>query len=105
VAYVTQRFKCASIPTAANNGAGANYGRWCDAAADKAISDAALTLDRETQRNRLGAALTSTVTQVTGIWVYDRGRIDAYRTRLHGIKSNGWDQVTWNVAEWWLAGK
>ena len=58
----------------------------------------------ETQRTRLGAALTSTVTQVTGIWVYDRGRIDAYRTRLHGIKSNGWDQVTWNVAEWWLAG-
>ncbi len=105
LAYVTQRFKCASIPTAANGGTGANYGRWCDAAADKAISDAALTLDREPQRNRLGAALTSTVAQVTGIWVYDRGRIDAYRTRLHGIKSNGWDQVTWNVAEWWLAGE
>jgi peptide/nickel transport system substrate-binding protein len=105
VAYVTQRFKCASIPTAANNGAGANYGRWCDAGADKAIADASLTLDRETQKSRLGAALTSTVTQVTGIWVYDRGRLDAYRTRLHGIKSNGWDQVTWNVAEWWLGGK
>jgi peptide/nickel transport system substrate-binding protein len=104
IAYVTQRFRCASIPTAANGGTGANYGRWCDAAADRAIAEAALTLDRETQRNRLGVALTSTVAQVTGIWFYDRGRIDAYRTRLHGIKSNGWDQVTWNVAEWWLAG-
>jgi peptide/nickel transport system substrate-binding protein len=104
IAYATQRFRCASIPTAANNGAGANYGRWCDAAADRAIADAATTLDRETQKSRLGAALTSVVAQVTGIWVYDRGRIDAYRTRLHGIKSNGWDQVTWNVAEWWRAG-
>jgi peptide/nickel transport system substrate-binding protein len=105
IAYATQRFRCASIPTAANNGAGSNYGRWCDAAADKAIADAAATLDRETQRSRLGAALTASVAQVSGIWVYDRGRIDAYRTRLHGIRSNGWDQVTWNVAEWWLAGK
>ncbi len=104
IAYATQRFRCASIPTAANAGAGANYGRWCDAAADRAIADAALTLDRETQKTRLGAALTSVVAQVTGIWVYDRGRIDAYRTRLHGIRSNGWDQVTWNVAEWWRDG-
>jgi peptide/nickel transport system substrate-binding protein len=105
IAYAAQRFRCSSIPTAANNGAGANYGRWCDVAADRAIADAAATLDREKQKSRLGAALTSVVAQVTGIWIYDRGRIDAYRTRLHGIRSNGWDQVTWNVAEWWIAGK
>jgi peptide/nickel transport system substrate-binding protein len=105
IAYATQRFRCASIPSAANSGAGANYGRWCDAAVDRAIADSAMTLDRETQKSRLGAALTSVVAQVTGIWLYDRGRIDAYRTRLHGIRSNGWDQVTWNVAEWWLAAK
>src|SRR6266850_20553 len=105
IAYAAQRFRCSSIPTAANNGAGANYGRWCDVAADRAIADAAATLDRETQKSRLGAALTAVVAQVTAIWMYDRGRIDAYRTRLHGIRSNGWDQVTWNVAEWWIAGK
>src|SRR5258706_1472529 len=104
VGYLSQRYRCANIPTAANNGAGANYGRWCDATADRAIADAGLTLDRDVQRSRLGAALAASVAQVTGIWVYDRGRIDAYRTRLHGIKSNGWDQVTWNVAEWWRGG-
>ncbi|HKW77947.1 MAG TPA: peptide ABC transporter substrate-binding protein, partial [Candidatus Limnocylindria bacterium] len=49
VGYLTQRYRCASIPTAANGGAGANYGRWCDPAADAALAEAVATLDRDTQ--------------------------------------------------------
>ena len=102
VSYLAQRHRCASIPSAANGGAGANYERWCDPATDRAIADAAMTLDRDQQRARLGAAMTSATSAVVDIFLYDRGRIDAYRTRLHGVRSNGWDQVTWNVEAWWV---
>ena len=102
IGYFTQRHRCASIPSAANSGAGANYERYCDPATDRSIADAAATLDREQQRERLGPALTNVSYQVIDILLYDRGRLDAYRTRLHGVRSNGWDQVTWNVEEWWV---
>jgi len=100
--YFAQRHRCASIPSAANGGAGANYERFCDPAVDKAIEDAAATLDRESQKDRLGPAITTVTYQMLDIYLYDRGRIDAYRTRLHGVESNGWDQVTWNVERWWV---
>ena len=102
IGYFTQRHRCASIPSAANSGAGANYEHYCDPTTDRSIADAAATLDREQQRERLGPALTNVSNQVIDILLYDRGRLDAYRTRLHGVRSNGWDQVTWNVEEWWL---
>ncbi|HKW78882.1 MAG TPA: hypothetical protein VJQ09_07255, partial [Candidatus Limnocylindria bacterium] len=58
--------------------------------------------DRDTQRSRIGVALAAANAQATAIFIFDRGRIDAHRTRLHGIESNGWDQVTWNAERWWL---
>jgi peptide/nickel transport system substrate-binding protein len=105
VGYLAQRHRCASIPTAANKGAGANYERWCDPGVDRAIAEAAATLDRETQRVRIAQALTATNDEAIAIWVYDRGRIDARRTRLQGVQTNGWDQITWNVEAWWLAAR
>jgi hypothetical protein len=37
------------------------------------------------------------------IWLYDRGRYNAFRTRVQGYAPNGSDVATWNAAEWRVA--
>ena len=42
--------------------------------------------------------------QGKGLMIYnDRGRYDAFRTRVLGYAPNGWDIATWNAAEWYAA--
>jgi hypothetical protein len=40
--------------------------------------------------------------QVIAIWLYDRGRFDAFRSRVAGYATNGWDVTTWNAEDWYL---
>src|SRR5438445_12423699 len=42
--YLAQRHRCSAIPSATNNGAGANYERFCDGRVDQLLDDAGATL-------------------------------------------------------------
>ncbi|HEX9270085.1 MAG TPA: peptide ABC transporter substrate-binding protein [Candidatus Limnocylindria bacterium] len=101
--YLAQRHRCDAIPTVANGGAGANYERFCDAAVDAALVRAGLLLDPTARRAAYAEVARTVDAAVADIWLYDRGRINAYAATLRGHEPNVWDVATWNVQEWSLA--
>lgn len=101
--YLAQRHRCDAIPRAENNGAGANYERFCDARVDRLLDEAGGTLQRDRRRELYGEVMRILNERATAIWLYDRGRYDAFRARVRGYAANGWDVATWNAAEWYTA--
>jgi peptide/nickel transport system substrate-binding protein len=101
--YLAQRHRCDAIPRAENNGAGSNYERFCDARVDRLLDEAGRTLDRDRRRDLYGEVLSILNERAIAIWLYDRGRYDAFRTRVLGYAPNGWDVATWNAGEWHVA--
>ncbi len=99
--YLAQRHRCGAIPRAENNGAGANYERFCDPRVDALLDEAGRSLDRARRASAYREILATLNQQVIAIWLYDRGRYDAYRSRIRGQSDNGWDVATWNVADWY----
>jgi ABC-type transport system substrate-binding protein len=99
--YLSQRHRCDAIPRVENNGAGANYERFCDVRVDRLLDEAGRTLERERRRDLYGEVLSILNERAVAIWLYDRGRYDAFRTRVRGYAANGWDVATWNAAEWY----
>ena len=100
--YLAQRHTCDAIPRAENNGAGSNYERFCDARVDRLLTEAGRTLEIDRRRELYGQVLNILNEQAIAIWLYDRGRYDAFRTRVLGYSPNGWNVATWNVAEWYV---
>src|SRR2546426_4554231 len=66
------------------------------------VDEAGRTLDPERRRAIYADVLGTLNERAVAIWLYERGRYDAYRARVQGYVANGWDVATWNVAEWSL---
>jgi peptide/nickel transport system substrate-binding protein len=98
--YLAQRHRCDAIPRAENNGVGSNYERFCDARVDRLLDEAGRTLERDRRHDLYGEVLGILNERAIAIWLYDRGRYDAFRTRVLGYATNGWDVATWNAADW-----
>jgi len=101
--YLAQRHRCDAIPRAENSGAGSNYEHFCDARVDRLLDEAGHTLERDRRRDLYGEVLSILNERAIAVWLYDRGRYDAFRTRVRGYAPNGWDVATWNAAEWYAA--
>lgn len=99
---VSQRYHSKNIPHAGNGGIGQNYTRFKDPEADKAIDEAGATLDLEKRTAAYAKALKLLNDAVAIIWLYDRANIDAHRINVGGWQGNVWDEVTWNVEDWFL---
>jgi len=91
-----------SMPTAANNGAGFNYARWANKVADENIRLAGSSPDINVRKRAYCAAMNEIVKDRPHIYLYDRASIHAYRDRLQGWVTNGWDRLGWNAEDWWL---
>ncbi|MGH2491506.1 MAG: peptide ABC transporter substrate-binding protein, partial [Candidatus Limnocylindria bacterium] len=79
-----------------------NYTRFKDPEADKAIDEAGATLDLEKRKAAYAKALKLLNQAYVIIWLYDRANIDAHRINVGGWQGNVWDEVTWNVEDWFL---
>lgn len=101
--YLVQRHRCTSIPRAENSGTGANYERLCDRRVDELLDEAGGSLDPGRRAELYRELLAILNERAIAIWLYDRGRYDAFRTRVRGYAANGWDVITWTAAEWSLA--
>ena len=101
--YLAQRHRCDAIPRAENNGAGSNYERFCDVRVDRLLDEAGRTLELDRRRDLYGEVLGILNERAIAIWLYDRGRYDAFRTRVLGYAPNGWDVASWNADQWHVA--
>lgn len=99
---MSQRYHSKNIPHAGNSGVGQNYTRFKDPAADKAIDEAGATLDLDKRKAAYATALKLLNQAYVIIWLYDRANIDAHRANVGGWQGNVWDEVTWNVHDWFL---
>jgi len=100
--HIFTRLHSSQIPSAANKGVGQNYTRLKSPEVDKAIDEAGATLDVEKRKAAYARAIKGVNEAYVLIWLYERANIDGHRKNVQGWKGNVWDEVTWNVEEWWL---
>jgi peptide/nickel transport system substrate-binding protein len=101
---VNLRYHSKNIPWPGNGGAGQNYTRFKNAEADKAIDEAGSTLDVEKRKAAYTKALQLLNDAAVVIWLYERGSINAFRTNVFGYAGQVWDNITWNVQDWYMKG-
>ena len=96
-------FHSSSIPVEANGGAGFNYSRWINEAADAAIEAAARTPDLDERKAQYQIACEQIDAELPHIYLYDRADIDLTRSNFKNYRINGWENVrSWNAEEWYL---
>ncbi len=99
---LTDRYHCAKIPQASNNGAGRNVNRFCDPKVDQALDQAGATLDQEKRKELYAQILRIINDNVVNIWIYNNNRIDAFRANVGGYRGSSWDLITGSVADWFV---
>lgn len=100
--HIYPRFHSSQIPHPGNNGAGLNYTRIKSAEIDAALDEAGATLDLEKRKAAYARVNKAVNDAYVIIWLYDRAGIDAHRVNVAGWQGNVWDDVTWNVEDWFL---
>jgi hypothetical protein len=38
--------------------------------------------------------------QALDVWIFERARINAFRSNVSGYSANAWDVPTWNIEQW-----
>ncbi|NWF65086.1 MAG: peptide ABC transporter substrate-binding protein [Chloroflexi bacterium] len=92
-----------SIPTAENEGSGANFSRYINDDVSAWIDDAFVTTD-DAQRHEFFCKVAEQINKdIPRIYLYDRLSITAYRTEFHNLViSPSFVDFAWNAQEWWL---
>lgn len=98
--YLSQRHRCDAIPRDANRGAGGNWERFCDGRVDALLDQAGATLDVARRRAAYREVLRIVNEEVVAVWLFERSRINAFRSQVSGYATNPWDVPTWNVEQW-----
>ena len=102
--HMYQYYDSAMMPTAENKGAGANYSRWVNKDADKAIEQAGAILDLKQRHDLYCQAAQLAANELPVIFLYNRVNSHAYAERLQnfvGYNSSSPDFGA-NAANWWL---
>jgi peptide/nickel transport system substrate-binding protein len=88
------------IPTEANDGAGRNFSRWIDTAADEALAAAGATTDLAARKAAYQIVCEQVAADVPQIYLYERAEIHLARANITGFVVNPWNAVTWNAELW-----
>ncbi len=102
--HMYQYYDSAQMPTAANKGAGANYSRWVNKDADKAIEQAGGVLDLKQRHDLYCQSAQLIANELPVIFLYNRSTSSAYSERLQnfvGYNATNPDFGA-NAANWWL---
>ncbi|SRR5579884_497915 len=100
-AHLYNYFAGDQVPTEQTK-SGRNYHRIVDPELDKALNDAAATLD-ESARKAAYKVVAERISAGRGhIVLYNRLLIDPHKKYVVGPKVNIWDNLTWDAQNWWL---
>jgi peptide/nickel transport system substrate-binding protein len=99
--HMSQRYHSRQIPTAQNK-SGQNRVRISDGELDKMIDEAGNSIDQAKRKELYGKIFRKINEIAPAIWLYERGRIDAFRTNVLGWVPHAWGNITWNTEDWSL---
>ncbi len=88
------------IPLVSNKGAGYNYMRWINSAADAAITTAGGSADFTTRHNAYCQVMNAVNQDRPMVYLYSRALLVGYRSNLQGWIPNAWKNLGWDAAEW-----
>ncbi|MGB9723263.1 MAG: ABC transporter substrate-binding protein [Chloroflexia bacterium] len=95
-------YTCGEIPSEANGWRGQNYAGWCNETATQALLSAATELDRGKRARLYRLAQEQFTAELPAIPLFTRLEYDAATPRLHNLKPNPTESLTWNCWEWLL---
>ncbi|MBI3957468.1 MAG: peptide ABC transporter substrate-binding protein [Chloroflexi bacterium] len=93
-------FHSSQMPLESNGGAGFNYSRWVNAAADAAIEAAGATPDEAERKAQYQIACEQIAAELPHIYLYDRSDVHLSRLHVVNFEVNPWGNQTWNAEEW-----
>jgi peptide/nickel transport system substrate-binding protein len=96
-------FHSSQIPSEENKGEGFNYARLKDDVVDKALEEAGATPDQTKRKAAYVRAIKRIVELRPHIFLYNRLDVDGARKYVQGRKHNPWNDLGWDVENWWLA--
>ncbi|HEX2035343.1 MAG TPA: peptide ABC transporter substrate-binding protein [Chloroflexota bacterium] len=102
-AHLFSYFHSSQIPSRANGGEGYNYARLKDDVVDRALVEAGATVDQNARKAAYERAIRRIVELRPHIFLYDRLDVDGARKYVRGHTQNPWDNVAWDIENWWLA--
>ena len=102
--HMYQYYDSAMMPMASNKGAGANYSRWVNKEADKAIEQAGGILDLKQRHDLYCQSAQLIANELPVIFLYNRSTSSGYSERVQnfvGYNASNPDFGA-NAANWWL---
>ncbi|MCA1954817.1 MAG: peptide ABC transporter substrate-binding protein [Anaerolinea sp.] len=92
-----------NIPTAENEGVGANYSRYINPDVDQWLDDAAVITNTEARRELYCKVAEQLNKDIPRAYLYERLLLSGYRVELQNLRvSPGPSDFTWGSQNWWL---
>ena len=96
-------FHSSQIPTDSNKGEGQNYARLKDDTVDKSLDEAGSTPDLDRRKAAFERAVKAVTASRAHIFLYNRLDVDGARKYVMGRTHNPWDNLAWDLENWWLS--
>lgn len=102
--HMYSSFVSSQIPTAENEGTGANFARYINKDVDGWLEEAGTITDVSARKELYCKAIEQINKDIPRLFLYERLSIMANRNEFHGLKiSPTFVDFAWDAANWWLA--
>lgn len=100
--HLYSSFHSSEIPTADNEGTGANFSRYINADVDAWLDEAATITDTAKRKDLYCKVIEQINKDLPRIYLYERLSIMGHRAEFHGLKiSPTFVDFAWDAANWW----
>ena len=101
--HLYSSFHSSQIPTADNEGSGANFARYINADVDTWLDEAATITDTARRKELYCQVIEQVNKDLPRIYLYERLSIMGHRNEFHGLKiSPTFVDFAWDSANWWM---
>jgi peptide/nickel transport system substrate-binding protein len=95
-----QLWSCAAVPSDSNNWTGDNFAGWCFRDADRAVREAATSLDPAARREAYLRQQQLWTQELPSLPLFQRLSLVLAAPDVRGVQPDAVAPLTWNIAEW-----
>ncbi len=102
--HLYSSYHSSQIPTAENEGTGANFARYINADVDAWLDEAATITDTAARKDLYCKVVEQINKDIPRLFLYERLSIMGHRNEFHGLKiSPTFVDFAWDSANWWMS--